>query len=414
MNRTRIESALLNQTLRNHILEIYWAAVEASLPAQNVEVALTESKISQSIQESSRLHIVSIGKAGYLMLLGAVRGLQALNKKIDSAVLVIPDKPVELTELTQNLSSLQVFYGGHPLPNQNSIQSAQTVVDSISQLSSTDVVLLLISGGGSALFELPEVGLSLSELRAWYLKLINSGLPITEINRLRQSRSQVKGGKLAQLTKAKIVQLLLSDVANDDPAIIASGPAWLTELNNSDQRVLTRIVGSATIALHAAKVKAESLGYQTIALSSVQEGDSSEVGRLFASAAKSLSVLKRQSSIVILSCGETTVAIKPNSGKGGRNMHLALAAAIELADSANQIYLASLGTDGRDGPTDAAGAIVDCQTVSRIKNSGNNANQYLAEFDSYTALTLSNDVVKVKLTGTNVGDIMIALISSEV
>ncbi|MBW7856848.1 MAG: DUF4147 domain-containing protein [Leptonema sp. (in: Bacteria)] len=396
-----------NQSIRNHILEIYKAAVEASLPHQNVETALADAEIYRRIQSSNRLHIVSIGKAGYSMLLGAVAGLQSISKKVDSAVLVIPDKPVDLTVFNEVLPTLKVYYGGHPLPNQDSITAAETVVESFRQFDQSDFVLLLISGGGSALFELPEPNLSLDELRSWYSQLIDSGKPISEINQLRQSRSLVKGGKLALATKAQIVQLLLSDVADDNPSIIASGPAWLVDSTN---RVLTRIVGSANIALQSAKLKSEQLGYQTLTLSSSQEGDSSDIGRYYSKLAKSVSLLKRQSSIAVISCGETTVAVTPNSGKGGRNMHLALSAAIELAGDYQSICIASLGTDGRDGPTDAAGAIIDCNTVNRIKNHGLHAFEHLANFDSYTALLASNDLVKVGLTGTNVGDIMIVLI----
>jgi hydroxypyruvate reductase len=385
--------------VRSQIIQIYQAAVQACMPETAVYRYLGE--FTESLKSAGRIVLVSIGKAAVSMVKGAVRFFEEQNIAIEKTFVVVPHGAEGLTESP----SLSIFYAGHPLPDGNSLEAARTVLSYITKLKSADIVLLLISGGGSSLFELPQPGMSLADLQSWYARLLASGRPIHEVNAERQSRSLVKGGRLARSTEAGVIQLLLSDVPGNDPAVIASGPGYAPELKHNT----TRIIGSADIALRAATEEAKRLGYRVLPLSASLQGDAAQVGESMAALCLEMEALGIDAPIALLAAGETTVSVT-GKGRGGRNMHLALASAIRIAGRSSSITIGSLGTDGRDGPTDAAGAIVDADTVAKIEKHGWDARSALADCNSYPVLDAADALYRCGYTGTNVNDIMAAII----
>lgn len=385
--------------VRSDIIEMYKAAVVACMPEQAVVNHLQDC--FDEMKPAGRLVVVAIGKAADSMARGALSFFESQGIDVDQCFVVVPSGS------SVSVSQARVYYAGHPIPDENSLSAARDVLSCVKALGEKDLVLLLISGGGSALFELPAPPMSLPELQHWYAELIESGLSIHEMNAHRQSRSLVKGGKLARATPAAVLQLLLSDVPGDDPAIVASGPGYAPDL----PRNVTRIVGSAAVALEAATEKAVQLGYRVLPLTASLQGDAAQTGRWLAGIAARMSLIRPDRPLALLATGETTVHVT-GTGRGGRNMHLALAAAIELdgmLDDAS-VTIASLGTDGRDGPTDAAGAVVDAQTVAQMKEKGFDASQLLDACDSYTGLDAVDVLYRCGYTGTNVNDLLVCLI----
>lgn len=389
---------------RSDIIKIYEAAVRACLPEEAVFEHLHE--YAGALKSASRVAVVAIGKAAGSMATGALRFCEEQSVGVEKTFVVVPHRSeIVLGEL----AGLTIFYAGHPIPDENSVQAARTVLSFVQSLREEDVVLLLISGGGSALFELPVPEMSLSDLQTWYAELIASGRSIHEVNALRRSRSLVKGGRLARSTQAGVIQLLLSDVPGDDPAVIASGPGYAPELSHNS----TRIIGSAAVALRVAAEEARRLGYRALSLSASLQGDAAYVGETLAALCSQMESLGTDGPIALLAAGETTVHVT-GTGRGGRNMHLALAAAIRLAGGSPAITIASLGTDGRDGPTDAAGAIVDATTTALMQRQGWDARQALADCDSYPALDVADVLYRRGYTGTNVNDIVVGIIDRQV
>ncbi len=352
----------------------------------------------------------------------------------------------------RKLKRIHIHEAGHPLPDEKGLEGSQEVVRLLSNMGEKDLVLFLISGGGSALLPMPVSGITLEEKQKVTQLLLRCGATIQEVNTLRKHLSLLKGGGLAKLVyPATLISLVLSDVIGDPLDAIASGPtvpdpttfadcARILEkfnlwgeipaavaqhiregLNGNREetlkaghpafaRVQNCIVGNNLLAMKAAQKKARELGYRTLMLSSLIEGETREVAKVHAAIAQEVARSHQPLAppACVLSGGETTVTLK-GQGKGGRNQEFSLAAALEV-DGWEHLVILSAGTDGTDGPTDAAGAFADGTTVSRGKDLNLDARAYLDENDSYSFFEKLDDLVMTGPTGTNVMDLRIMLI----
>ncbi len=350
------------------------------------------------------------------------------------------------------LERIATIEAGHPVPDSNGEKGAGAIVKIAQDAGKDDMVICLISGGGSALLPLPAEGLTLEDKQNTINVLLACGATIYEINTIRKHMSFVKGGRLAQLSwPATFVSVILSDVVGDDTDVIASGccvpdPSTFSDcmvilnkygiLRRIPQAVVSHIkagisdpametpkpgspyfkhthnliVGNNIKAILAARNKAEDLQYNTIVLSSMIEGETKDVAKVHTAIAKE--VLKTGLPVTtpacIISGGETTVTIK-GKGKGGRNQEFVLSAAIDIAGKENIVVLSG-GTDGNDGPTDAAGAVADCDTLKRAEVLGMNPGNFLKNNDSYNFFQKLDDLLVTGPTNTNVMDLRIMLI----
>ncbi len=350
------------------------------------------------------------------------------------------------------LGKVRVNEAGHPVPDKAGYQGARQIVKLLEKTGDRDLVIFLISGGGSALLPYPVEGITLEDKQEVTRVLLDAGAAIQEINALRKHLSVVKGGRLARLAyPSMLVSLILSDVIGDDLDSIASGPTVPDHTTFSDclrivdryglkpklpsavmeifkkgargeveetpkpddpifERTQNLIIGSNIQALQAAEEKAADLGYNTLILSSFVEGETKEVAKVHTAMAKE--ILSSENPIgrpaCLISGGETTVTIH-GRGLGGRNMEFVLAAAIEIAGLKDTVVLSG-GTDGTDGPTDAAGAVADGTSISRAREKGVDPGQYLSENDSYHFFEVLDDLIITGPTRTNVMDIRIVLV----
>lgn len=346
---------------------------------------------------------------------------------------------------------IKVREAGHPIPDQAGQRGAQRILSIAQEAMERDLVFCLISGGGSALLPLPIHGITLDDLQTLTDVLLRCGATINEINTVRKHCSQLKGGQLARAAfPATVVSLILSDVVGNPLDVIASGPTVPDTTTFADahgviekygianvlperilshlraglggqvvetpklgdrvfERVRNVIIGSNAIAAQAAQDAAEALGFRALILSTYIEGEAREVGRVMAGIAKSLAVegWPVHKPACVIAGGETTVTVR-GSGRGGRNQELALAAAIAL-DGWKDVSLVTLATDGTDGPTDAAGAIVTGETLARAQVSGMAAMDFLVRNDSYTFFDRLGDLVRTGPTNTNVNDLVFIL-----
>jgi len=312
-----------------------------------------------------------------------VNKINLLGNKIDNGV-VISTKKIKLKKI-------KVIKGTHPMPSLKNIKGTKKIVDLLKKLNKDDLVICLVSGGGSALLCCPKINFK------GYLKIINkkfaSGIDINKLNKIRKKLSLVKGGKLAKLTKAKIISLIFSDVVGDDLSTIASGPTVGKNIENVKNILLL----NNQVALETMKKKAIAFGFKPIIYSNKIKGEARFVGK------KLLKILKNKKTNCLLFAGETTVTVK-GKGKGGRNMELCLGAIEEISKFKN-CCLVAIGSDGRDGPTDAAGAIVDCDSFKKAKKLKLDYKKYLENNDSYHFFKKMGCLVKTGLTGSNVADL---------
>jgi len=344
-----------------------------------------------------------------------------------------------------------VHEAGHPVPDQNSVDATRDVAELLREVTPRDLILCVLSGGGSALLTLPAGGITLADLQATTQLLLRAGATIHEINALRKHLDMVKGGGLARLVNgAPIVTLILSDVIGDDLSVIASGPtvpdpstfaeAWqiVQQFDLADQlpaavrarlslgaageiadtpkpgdalfdKVQTVIIGSNAQAAQAAEQAARQLKFNTLLLTTQAQGEAREVAKVAAAIAQEIARYNRpvpKPACVIIG-GETTVTLK-GRGLGGRNQEIALAAAIAL-DGLPNTLVAALGTDGTDGPTDAAGAIALGETLRRARALGLDAQAHLADNDAYHFFQALGDLIVTGPTGTNVNDLLFIL-----
>jgi glycerate 2-kinase len=437
--------------LTQHALRIFQAGIAAADPYQAVKRCLHLDALP-----TGRIHLIAFGKAACAMT-------QAAQELIPENRLAGTGIAVTNYENVRKLANVEVIGAGHPLPDMAGFQAAQKIAQRVSQSLTDDTILVLISGGGSALLPYPVAGISLEEKIATTDLLLACGATINEINCVRKHLSQLKGGGLAKLAfPAKVHALILSDVLGDDLTSIASGTTvadsstytnaitvlknkgiWtrvpvsvrqhlqqgelglIAETPKPDDSVFKHtshvLCGSNTLSLKAAQQTAEQLGYNTQIYSERLCGIAREEAEQLARYASSIvptfhpvhpePVEGGNAAIALLAGGETTVNLKGN-GKGGRNQEFALAFALaaEQHGLTGQWTFLSGGTDGRDGPTDAAGGIVNAGSLQRMRQAGINPKAHLDSNDAYHALNSSNDLLITGATGTNVADLQILLL----
>ena len=353
------------------------------------------------------------------------------------------------------LRTVRIIEAGHPVPDENGCRGAREILSMAQAAGQHDLVFCLISGGGSALMPLPGDGLTLADKQATSRVLLSCGASIHEMNTIRKHLSAIKGGHLAAAVyPAELCTLILSDVVGDDLDIIASGPTVpdpgtfqnamtiierygiAKRLPDAVMKYLTRgatgkipetpkpdaicfdgayhrIVGSNRQCVQAARREAETRGYHTLVLSSLMEGETRDVARVHGAMGREILTTGNPvaSPACLISGGETTVTLKGN-GRGGRNQEFALAAALDI-EGAREVVILSGGTDGTDGPTDAAGAIADGYTTNRAKAVGMDPWRHLIDNDAYPLFERLGDLLVTGPTNTNVMDLRLVLASRE-
>ncbi len=410
----------MNQKLRSEAEQIMEYAIGKVLPDAAVVKALEACSLSGNI------YLAAVGKAAWQMANAAV---QYLKVPVADGVVV-----TKYGHVKGDIPGVRCFEGGHPIPDENGLAGTQAILDMTAGLTEQDHVLFLVSGGGSALFEKPLVPLAvLQELNR---QLLAAGVSITEINTLRKRLSAVKGGRFAKWCEpARIDAIILSDVLGDPLDMIASGPAApdpttcgealaIVEKYHLDvaeevlsclgqetprelRHVTSHVIGSVGQLCLAAAEKCRELGYEVHILTDRLCCEAREAGRLLASiAGSSLASGKR----AYIAGGECVVHLHGN-GLGGRNQELALAAAEGLAGLTNAAIF-SVGSDGTDGPTDAAGGYVDGESFEALAARGIQVQDVLARNDSYHALEAIGGLLKTGPTGTNVNDFSVVLMDS--
>ena len=407
---------------RPHALAIFRAALSAADPEKAVRAHVkTDGKTLHVDQRRYRLadfdrvQVIGAGKASARMAEAIER---LLGSRVTGGWINVPDAT------KARLRKIHLHPAGHPVPDERGVEGARKIAQIANQSGSRDLLICVVSGGASALMPLPAPGITLAKKKAITKRLLASGATIHEINTVRKHLSAIKGGHLAALAApATVIALILSDVIGDDLSVIGSGPTVLDTTTAADAAaVLQRygipltplaetpktqvaaqnvIVGSNRQSIEAAAKKARDLGYRTIVLSTTIDGETRDIARMHAAIARE-TIAHSGRPVCFLSGGETTVTLR-GKGLGGRNQEFVLAAAIALADYP-QVTIFSGGTDGIDGPTDAAGAIADASTPRA------NAAQFLANNDSYHFFEKAGGLVKTGPTGTNVMDVRILLV----
>jgi hydroxypyruvate reductase len=390
-----------------------------------------------------RIFVVGAGKATAPMA-RAVEDI--LGERITKGIINVKNG------FTAKLLRTEILEAGHPLPDQMGVEGTRKILDLLQSAGEGDLIISLISGGGSALLPLPAGPITLAEKQALTKKLLDCGASIDEINAIRKHISLSKGGQLARAAfPAFTVNLMLSDVVGDKMDVIGSGPfvpdqstfkeAWaiiekyeladvpesirvhlrkgveakIPETPKAGDRVFSRvhnrIVGSNLLALEAAKEEAEALGYTALVLSSTVEGETREVARVHTAIARETLASGHpvKPPACVISGGETTVTIR-GTGQGGRNQEFCLAASLDLMDMPARVVILSGGTDGNDGPTPAAGAIVDQHTVQRGIQAGMKAAELLRNNDSYSFFEKTGELLVTGPTKTNVMDVRLILV----
>ena len=411
----------MDQQLRNDANAIIRSSINAVKPDEAVSRALAGKNFS------GRVVLVAAGKAAWQM---AKAAHDCLGSRIDAGVVV-----TKYEHVMGPIANYVCCEAGHPVPDENSFAGTQKALDLVSGLTAEDTVLFLLSGGGSALFEKPLI--PGSELQDITSQLLACGADIVEINTIRKRLSAVKGGKFAQCcAPAHVYAIILSDILGDPLDMIASGPACPDsasseqavaiaekyELRLSDEarsllyvetpkrldNVTTQITGSVReLCTAAAKVCTE-LGYEPIMLTDMLSCQAKEAGSFLASILKTHAGSGKK--LAFLAGGETVVHLT-GKGKGGRNQELALSAAIGI-DGIPGAAVFSVGSDGTDGPTDAAGGYVDHETAATLKAQGIDIFTVLKNNDAYNALAKCDGLVITGPTGTNVNDVAVALLNT--
>lgn len=459
MLETRFDEAILraDPARRQRILPILDAALNAVDPAAAVmrylrcdQQLLMVGSSTFDLARIRHIYVIGFGKAAAPMAQAAA---QVLGERLTEGVIVTKygHGPDDAT----SLGRIALCEAGHPIPDEAGLAAARRVVALAEQAGPDDLVLCLISGGGSALLTLPADGIGLADLQQATGALLRCGATINEINTLRKHLSQVKGGQLARLAyPATLISLVVSDVVGSPLDVIASGPtvadgstwsdAWaivekydlaqdlpeciinrlragmagaIADTPKAHDQVFehaeTLIIADNAIAAEAALRKARAVGFNAIITSTFVEGEAREVAKVLVGLGREIATFCRpvtEPACLILG-GETTVTLR-GDGKGGRNQELALAAALVLdqVPDSDRIVLASLATDGTDGPTDSAGGLVDASTVERGRQLGLDAAEHLKRNDSYPYLQAVGDMLTTGPTQTNVNDLMFVFV----
>ena len=457
---TRISSKLHAdiKKMRLDAMLIFQAGIEAADPYQAVKRCLLvngnhieflldpDNPNKKRTGNWKKIHLIAFGKAACMMA-------KAAQEIIPAEMLT--EKGIAVTNYENEISvnHFDIYAAGHPLPDLAGLNAAKIIADRAQKAHQGELVLLLISGGGSALVPYPIDSISLEEKIATTELLLASGATINQVNCVRKHLSQLKGGGLARMTtSADLHALILSDVLGDDLSAIASGPTVADETTFVDaiavfqskqiwrklpenvQKILEKgvlneipetpkandpvfdhtgytLIGSNTISIKAIVAAAKNLNYETQLYSDRLTGESRDEAEKLVIYTKELINRGIDNPTALLAGGETTVTLK-GQGQGGRNQEMALAFAIaarqhQLPDC--WVFLSG-GTDGRDGPTNAAGGLVDPSTYQRITDAELNPVDRLAENDSYTILKTAHDLLDIGATGTNVADLQVLLI----
>ena len=432
--------------LRRDAIAIFRAGLAAADPGQAVlrHVRVSGDKLiagrrRYTLSRYKRIQVLGAGKAS------AEMGL-ALEKMLGSRI--TGGRISVKYGHTAKLRRIALTECGHPVPDLAGICGAESIAELAREATGDDLILCVISGGASALLPAPASPVTLAEKQEVTRLMLSSGATIHEINTVRKHISFLKGGQLARLAApATVVSLILSDVIGDDLEVIGSGPTAadsstfdgalaildkydlrrrvhpvvrsrlesgargeIEETPKSVENAQNLIVGSNRLAVDAASVKAKELGYRTMILSTTIEGETRDVARVHAAIAREIAASGNplKAPACVLSGGETTVTVRGN-GLGGRNQEFALAAAFDIAGW-KDVAILSAGTDGTDGPTDAAGAIADGTTLARAKKAGLEAARFLENNDSYRFFAALGDLLHTGPTNTNVMDLRILLI----
>jgi glycerate 2-kinase len=432
--------------LRRQARSIFNAALKAADPFEAVlrhvrvqHGALMAGPESFSLNDFRNIYVVGAGKAGALMAKAVER---LLGNRIERGLINV--KYGHLARLRR----IDLHECGHPIPDQNGVNGAERIAEIADAADRDDLVICLISGGASALMPAPAAPVTLDEKQETTKLLLASGATIHEINAVRKHISAIKGGQLARRSfPATVLSLILSDVIGDDLDVIGSGPT-VPDLSTFRQaaeilnryriydrvpasvrerieqglrgaveetpkrltRVHNVIAGSNILAVKAAETRARELGFHTMVLSTYVEGEAREIAKVHAAIARQIVATgePRRPPACIITGGEPTVTVR-GDGLGGRSQEFVLAAAIEIAGLKNVVILAG-GTDGSDGPTDAAGAVADGTTVARAAELGLEPQEYLSNNDSYRFFEALGDLLITGPTNTNVMDVHLVLV----
>ena len=400
-------------------------AIEAALPGPKVLQALRKYRPG-----NGRVYVISVGKAAYSM---AAAAEQALGDKITGGIII-----TKYGHLKGRLAHFTAYEAGHPRPDANTYRATEAVLELVRNAGEEDHVILLMSGGASALFELPLI--NTADYEDLVEQILRCGADISEFNTVRKHLSAVKGGRFAYAAApASVSVYALSDVLGDDLSVIGSGPAvpdptsaadavrviekydlkvtdelW-SALRSETPKTLsnvihTEIIGNVQGLARSVKEACEALGYQTEILTDRLDAEAREAGRILGAIARSHASSGK--SMAFIMAGETVVHVTGN-GKGGRNQELALSAG-EVIRGLDNTVVFSFGSDGTDGPTDAAGGISDGRTAERLEQKGMRIYDVLKNNDAYHALKLLDDLIITGPTGTNINDTAVALIRGSV
>ena len=410
----------MDKVLHSHADAITAAAIAAVKPDAAVSRALSGKEFP------GRVVLVAAGKAAWQM---AKAAYDCLGDRIDRGIVV-----TKYDHVMGPIGNFTLCEAGHPIPDENSFLGTQKALELVSDLTEQDTVLFLLSGGGSALFEKPLIpGEELQDITA---QLLACGADIVEINTIRKRLSAVKGGRFAEsCMPAQVFAIVLSDILGDPLDMIASGPACpdsstcpqalaiaekyqlrlsdtalqllQQETPKSLTNVTTMITGSVRELCAAAAKSCESLGYETVILTDLLSCQAKEAGSFLASILRSHAGSGRK--LAFIAGGETVVKLT-GKGKGGRNQELALSAAMGI-DGLSGAALFSVGSDGTDGPTDAAGGYVDYETAAALRAQNIHISAVLQENDAYHALGACDGLIFTGPTGTNVNDVAVALLN---
>ena len=415
---------------RPFLVSLFEAAVRAADPLEAIRAHLPA-------RPKGRTVVVGAGKAASQMA-------AAFEKLWDGpceGVVVARHGPVEQTE------RIRVLQSAHPVPDEAGLVGSQALLAAVQRLTGDDLVIALISGGGSALLPAPPKGLTLADEIAVNKALLASGAPISAMNTVRTHVSRIKGGRLAMAAApARIVSLVVSDVPGDNPAFVASGPtvpdagsaeealrivadyrmrlpdkvskhlrSEAAAAPKPDDPVFARnevhVIASARVSLEAAAAETKRRGVEAVILSDQIEGEARDIGKMHAALAREVALRDRPFAkpVVILSGGETTVTITDGYGKGGRNSELLLSFALDI-EGIDGISALAADTDGIDGSEDNAGAFADGGTAGRIRKAASDPRSFLARHDAWSAFQAAGDLFAPGPTGTNVNDFRAILI----
>lgn len=420
----------MTRTPRRLFKDLFQAAIAAADPLPGMAAHLPERPAGRTV-------VVGAGKAAARM----AAGLESLWPwPLEGAVVTPHGNSVAPSQIT-------VLEAGHPVPDQAGLDAARLLQRLVSGLGADDLVIALISGGGSALLPAPAGTMTLEDEIAVNRALLASGAPIADMNAVRKHISTIKGGRLAALAyPARVVTFVVSDIPGDDPALVSSAPTIASHTTREDSlkvvetygldlpeaamaqlrspeadaplpgdlrftRNEVHLVASAAKSLEAAASLAKSRGIEAVILSDAMEGEAREVGRVHAAIACEIAKRNRPfgKPVLLLSGGETTVTLGGSTGRGGRNTEFLLALAIAI-DGVDGVHAFAADTDGIDGSGSNAGAFADSTTVARLSAKGLNAKALLAAHDSWQAFDALGDLFSPGPTGTNVNDFRAMLV----